>query len=196
MTLERAAADGDVAAHRGAQRRGEDVEDERRLPAPGDPRDDDEAARGEVDVDPLQVVEVRAAHRHAGEECARGVGRRGGGAREEAPRVRGGFGAERGGRPFGDDEAPFGAGSRTELDDVVRGGHERRVVLDDDDGVPRVRERAERGDEPLRVARVEPCVGSSRTYVTPTSPPPSAAASRTRCASPPEREAISRAGER
>ena len=54
-----------------------------------------------------------------------------------------------------DDLAAPLARARSELDDVIRGGDELAVVLDDDDGVARPGELATQLHEAHRVARVE-----------------------------------------
>src|SRR5439155_10353009 len=54
-----------------------------------------------------------------------------------------------------DDLAARLSGAGAEVDQAVRGAHDLEVVLDDDDRVASVAERAERADEALGVARVE-----------------------------------------
>src|SRR4029077_3475587 len=65
-------------------------------------------------------------------------------------------GAERGRRAFEDDPAPVAAGAGPEVDDPVGVGHDRLVVLDDDDGFATVDEPVEQAEELPDVREVEP----------------------------------------
>ena len=57
------------------------------------------------------------------------------------------------------DVAAAAAGLRADLDDVIGGADHRFVVLDDDDGVSGVGERANDRDEAVDVARVQADAG-------------------------------------
>ena len=140
------------------RRREEDVVHERRLARTRHARDADDPAEREVDVDLPQVVRARALHR----DRARGVERtppRGwqdrAATREvlagEARRMRGD--AREVAR--GDERAAVAAGAGADVEDPVGRAHHVLVVLDDDDGVARVREAAQRSDEAVVVALVE-----------------------------------------
>ncbi len=71
------------------------------------------------------------------------------------PGLRAGLPEQARDRALVDDLAALAAGPRAEVDDVVGGGDERRVVLDHDHGVAGVRQPAQDGGEAGRVARVQ-----------------------------------------
>ena len=76
--------------------------------------------------------------------------------------------------------------------DVVRGGDDVRVVLDDEHGVALVAQPVSRAFMPADVARVQPDVGSSNTYMTSTSDDPRWRTILTRWDSPPDSVEVSR----
>jgi uncharacterized membrane protein YbhN (UPF0104 family) len=60
------------------------------------------------------------------------------------------------GRARGDDVAALRAATRTHVDEVVRGGEQVQVVVDDDDRGPGLQEPVEHADEGGHVERVQP----------------------------------------
>ena len=134
----------------------DDLVHERRLAGAGDAGHADELPDRELDVDVLEVVLRRAAHR---EHAAVVVAPLGHGdlarAREELARDRLLVALDLRGRPFGDDLAAVQARARPHVDEPVGAAHHLLVVLDDDDGVADVAQPLERPDEARVVALVE-----------------------------------------
>ena len=136
--------------------RGEDVDDEGRLPRPRRAADRGQDAGGNLDRQVRQVVRSRPDDA------------------QETPRIRlGPLGHEPDPRPkrlarrrrgprqgprrsFEDEPAPVRPGIRAEVDDVVCRADDVEIVLDDADGVPRVGEAPEHREKACRVGRVEP----------------------------------------
>jgi hypothetical protein len=124
------------------QRVEQDVVDERRLAAPANPGDDDEASEREPDVEVLQVVLPGAPHhepRVAGFPST--VRHRDGPLPRQVPAGdRAGLPEEGGERAGGDDLAAVLTGPGPDVDDVVRDPDRLLVVLDDDHRVAEVAE--------------------------------------------------------
>src|SRR5579884_2645278 len=139
------------------QRLDDDLVDQRRLPAPADARHAGERAERDVDVDPLQVVRLRA--HHAQDAAAALAMLRD---RDELPprQVRAGqrlaVRLDLLDRADGQNPAALGAGAGPDVDDDVGRAHRVLVVLDDDERVPDVAQRLQRREEPVVVTLVQP----------------------------------------
>src|SRR5204863_5360639 len=134
----------------------ERVVHERGLAGARHARDDRERVERDAEAHGLEVVLARADERHvAAAAPPEGRHRDGLAPRHVArgERVRGLL--ELGLRAGEHDLAAAVARAGAELDDVVRGGDELTVVLDDDDGVPRPRELAAELHQPHRIPGVE-----------------------------------------
>ena len=137
--------------------RGFDAEDllgQRALARAARPRERDEDAERDSDVDVTKVVRFGAAD---DEEVARLLGRAPRRARRR-PRASGGdrpARLERRRRPVEDDRAPLLARAGAELDHAIRGAHDARVVLDHDDGISCGRQLAHHFAERRHVGGVE-----------------------------------------
>jgi hypothetical protein len=90
-------------------------------------------------------------------------------------------------RALGDDLAAVHAGAGAEVDHMVGGADGVLVVLDDDHGVAEVAQMGQRASRRSLSRWCRPMEGSSRMYITPTSPAPIWLARRMRWASPPDR---------
>jgi len=153
------------AVHTLHERAVEDVVDERGLAAAAHPGDRDEAPERELDVDALEVVLTRVAHREP--RVTRGSAplrdrdllR----ARQEAPGDRLLRLEDVLERPRDDDRSAVLARARTDVDDVVGHPDGLLVVLDDDHRVAEVAQPHEGVDQPLVVTLVQPIDGSSST---------------------------------
>ncbi|WP_409485181.1 hypothetical protein [Arsenicicoccus dermatophilus] len=130
------------------------VRQQRCLPGAGDAGDAGQDAQGDVDVEVVQVVGGGVVDAQgAGGNAGRGVegGSGGEGCGGGSVRVR-----ELGGRALEGDGAAGGAGARAQVDDVVGGGDDVGVVLDDQDGVALVAQRVQERDDLGGVVGVEP----------------------------------------
>ncbi len=133
--------------------------DEAALPRTGDPRHAHHHPEGDVDVDLFEVVRGRLFDP---DDALRIEGAAPGGdfyprrAREvapgEGPRVR----EETVEAAPVDDLPATPSRARAHVKDVVRAADDLRIVLDDDRGVPALREAAEDREEAARVPRMEP----------------------------------------
>jgi hypothetical protein len=132
----------------------EDLLDERRFARSRHPGHRGESAPGDRDVDVPQVPGPGAEDADPSPWGAPVGGNR---HRELAPEVAAGEAAvDGGGRARVHEPSPPHARSLPEVDHPVRGPYRLLVVLDDDDRVPAVADRAQRLEEPLVVALVEP----------------------------------------
>ena len=135
------AAAGDVGL-RSRQPQRDGVDDERRLPRPGHAADADLHAERDADVEAAQVVLPRTRDLHpalSARDGGRGAAMRhcavehGPGDRLVAVEI--------------DEAAARSSGTGADLDDVVGGADERRVVLDGDDGVAGVAQLGQRAGQ-------------------------------------------------
>ena len=134
----------------------DDLVHERRLARAGDTRHAHELPDRERDVDPLQVVHGRAAHREPA-AVVLAPGRNGDAplAGEELPRHRARCPLDLVGRPFRDDMAAVLARTRPHVHEPVGAPHHLLVVLDHDHRVAEGPQPLERGDQPVVVALVQ-----------------------------------------
>src|SRR5690606_31104398 len=110
----------------------------------------------DLDVDAVQVVQLRALEPQARAVHAAGARRRrclAAGQEAAGGRVRG---QQLVVAALEDDRAAALAAARPELDDVVRGRDRRGVVLDDEDRVAGVAQAGEQREQAVRVPRVQP----------------------------------------
>ncbi len=140
------------------QRLGEDVVDQRRLPAPGDSGDRHQHPQWELDVHPLEVVLRGTDHgqRAADPDAARRWRRDGAPTRQVVAGDRLRFVDEVIESSLGDDPTTVLPGAGADVDDVVGDADGVLVVLDHDEGVAHVAQPYQRLDQPLVVALVEP----------------------------------------
>ena len=136
----------------------EDLVHERRLARARDAGHADEEPERQVHRHVLEVVLARAADeetpRRVGPPAPGGAGHREA-AREVRPGLRAGLLEQARDRALVDHLAALAAGAGAEVDHVVGGGDEGRVVLDHHHRVARVGQPAQDADELLRVARVQ-----------------------------------------
>ncbi len=139
------------------QRLVENVVNERGFAGAGNAGDGDQLAQRNHDVNILQVVGARAADAQEAAGGLAATGRHGDAqlaaqiaGRERLRRgqkLRAGTGEE--------DVAAEFAGARAEIENVVGGGNDVGIVLDDQDGVAEIAQALEDFDEAMRVARVQ-----------------------------------------
>ena len=136
----------------------QDVRHERALAAARDAGHGHERAERDAQVDVAQVVLAGAADLQplAVAGTPRGRQRHRSLAAQERPGDRARLGQDDLERPVGDDLAAVLAGPGPDVDDPVGGPDRLLVVLDDEDGVAKVAQPRERGDQLGVVALVEP----------------------------------------
>src|SRR5262249_23334761 len=140
------------------QRIAQNVAHKRALAGPGNAGDADEESEGKINVDALEIVVVRSLD--AQDPAVRRFPRGWDWSRLSAGEIGAGQAPPRADdiidRPLRDHLAPLDSGSGPEVNKVVRSAHGLFVVLDDDHRIPEIGEPAQRCEQSVVVAGMQP----------------------------------------